>query len=122
MTQLSDDCFAFGGDLVPLGQVLAEIRARLAPVAGTQPCPVWQATGRVLAGDVVADRSVPPHDNSAVDGYAVAFADLAQPWCVQAAFVGAFVRASAAEILPALSGGTDRCVVFGFVVWVWLLF
>src|SRR5262245_12991984 len=35
------------------------------------------ARGRVLAGDIVAPHDVPPHDNSAVDGYAVHHADLA---------------------------------------------
>ena len=34
------------------------------------------ALDRVLAEDVVAGVSVPPHDNSAVDGYAVRFEDL----------------------------------------------
>ncbi|MCA8907718.1 MAG: molybdopterin molybdotransferase MoeA [Rhodospirillaceae bacterium] len=111
MTQLSDDCFAFGGDLVPLGQVLAEIRARLAPVAGTQPCPVWQATGRVLAADVVADRSVPPHDNSAVDGYAVAFADLAADGPTRLPVIG---RASAGHPWPQVQArGTALRVLTG---------
>ena len=35
------------------------------------------ADGRVLAEDVVAPLSVPGEDNSAVDGYAVHFDDLA---------------------------------------------
>ena len=33
------------------------------------------AVGRILANDVVAGIAVPPHDNSAMDGYAIAFAD-----------------------------------------------
>lgn len=32
-------------------------------------------TGRVLAQDVISPISVPPHDNSAMDGYAFAFGD-----------------------------------------------
>jgi molybdopterin molybdotransferase len=35
-----------------------------------------EAPGRVLARDVVATMDVPPHDNAAVDGYAVFHADL----------------------------------------------
>ena len=35
-----------------------------------------QALGRVLADDVVSPFDVPAHDNSAMDGYAVRFADL----------------------------------------------
>jgi molybdopterin molybdotransferase len=38
--------------------------------------PLAAAAGRILARDVVAGMNVPPHANSAVDGYAVAFADL----------------------------------------------
>lgn len=38
--------------------------------------PLPTAEGRVLAEDVIAVFPVPPFDNSAVDGYAVATADL----------------------------------------------
>jgi molybdopterin molybdotransferase len=31
---------------------------------------IFQSLGRVLARDVVSPVSVPPHDNSAMDGYA----------------------------------------------------
>jgi molybdopterin molybdotransferase len=37
---------------------------------------VRQSLGRVLAADVVSPLDVPGHDNSAMDGYAVRFADL----------------------------------------------
>ena len=77
MTQLTDDCFAFGGALVPLDTVMGEIQRHLSPVTAVEACRVWDAVDRILAEDVVPDRSVPPHDNSAVDGYAVRFDDLA---------------------------------------------
>jgi len=76
MAQLKDDCFAFGGDLMPLADALSELRDRTESVTGTQTAPLLQATGRILAEDVTAGRDVPPHDNSAVDGYAVYFDDL----------------------------------------------
>ena len=41
--------------------------------------PTAEALGLVLAEDVVADEDVPPFPNSAVDGYAVIAADLADP-------------------------------------------
>jgi molybdopterin molybdotransferase len=47
------------------------------PVAGTERLFVRNALGRVLAEDVLATADVPGHDNSAMDGYAVRFADLA---------------------------------------------
>ena len=77
MAQLSDDCFAHGGALMPAAAALAELRARLAPVGEPQTVPLSEAAGRILAADLIADRDVPPHDNAAVDGYAVHFADLA---------------------------------------------
>jgi molybdopterin biosynthesis enzyme len=47
----------------------------------TAPAPVnvtlADAAGRVLADDAVASVSLPPFDNSAMDGYAVRAADIA---------------------------------------------
>src|SRR5690606_21045093 len=76
MAQLSDDCFAFGGELMRAEEALAILAERVAPVAEAETVPLHEALGRVLARDVVADRPVPPHDNAAVDGYAVFFDDL----------------------------------------------
>lgn len=52
------------------------ILARLAPVTGWERVPVRNALNRVLSEDVIAPCCVPAHDNSAMDGYAVRFADL----------------------------------------------
>ena len=44
------------------------------------------ALGRVLAQDIVPTINVPAHDNSAMDGYAVRFADLrSEPLCTRSA-------------------------------------
>lgn len=48
----------------------------VAPVNGREVLPVGNALGRILAEAVVAPLSVPAHDNSAMDGYAVRLADL----------------------------------------------
>ena len=40
------------------------------PVADIEQAGVFEALGRVLAEDIVSPISVPPHDNSAMDGYA----------------------------------------------------
>jgi molybdopterin molybdotransferase len=76
MAQLSDDCFALGGGLLTVAAALAEIEARISPVVGTETVPLTAAAGRILARDVIATMNLPPHANSAVDGYAVAHADL----------------------------------------------
>ena len=76
MAQLSDDCFAFGGPLMTLEAARDLLAERLVAVTGVERVALGDALGRVLASDVVSPVSVPPHDNSAVDGYAVRFEDL----------------------------------------------
>ena len=76
MAQLSNDCFAFGGELMRADAALAVLAARVGPVASVATAPLTAASGRILAHDIVASRDVPPHDNAAVDGYAVHFDDL----------------------------------------------
>ena len=46
------------------------------PVREQATVPLMQAYGRILAQDVVSPISVPPHDNSAMDGYALRGAEL----------------------------------------------
>lgn len=77
MAQLSDDCFAFGGRLLPLADAQARIAAMFRTVAGVETLAVREAVGRVLASDVTASVDLPPQLNSAVDGYAFRHADLA---------------------------------------------
>ena len=43
---------------------------------GTEEVPILAALGRVLAEDLVTATDLPPWDNSAMDGYAVRYADL----------------------------------------------
>jgi len=76
MAQLSDDCFAFAGPLLPVADVERLIAERIAPVGDCETVTLRQAAGRVLAEDIVAPLNVPPFDNSAVDGYAVRADDL----------------------------------------------
>jgi len=76
MAQLSDDCFAFGGALMRADEALKILASRITVVAGTETVPLGAARGRILAADLVSTRDVPPHDNAAVDGYAVFYDDL----------------------------------------------
>ncbi len=76
MAQLSDDCFAFGGKLLPLEEALGRLRDVFPPVAETESVPLDRAVGRILAADLAAPIDVPAHDTSAVDGYAFVHADL----------------------------------------------
>ena len=60
---------------------VAEAKARI--VAGVEPLPgesvsIYEASGRVLAEALTANLTQPPFDASAMDGYAVRAADVAQ--------------------------------------------
>ena len=55
---------------------LADWLARMEPT-GTEQVALAAATGRILAQPLRADRDSPPHDVSAMDGYAVKLGDLA---------------------------------------------
>jgi molybdopterin molybdotransferase len=76
MSQLTDDCFAFGGALLNVDAALAEIEKRVTAIVDTESASLMEARGRILARDIVATMNLPPHANSAVDGYAFAHADL----------------------------------------------
>jgi molybdopterin molybdotransferase len=78
MAQLTDDCFAFSGPLLPVDDVERIISERITAVDETETVPLKQASSRVLASDIEAPIDLPPFDNSAVDGYAVRHADLAR--------------------------------------------
>jgi molybdopterin molybdotransferase len=76
MAQLTDDCFAFSGPLLPLADMERLIGERVTPVVETERVPLRTARGRVTVTDIKAPVDLPPFDNSAVDGYAVRHADL----------------------------------------------
>lgn len=107
MAQLRDDCFAFGGRLRRLDAALDDLAAQLVPVVGTETVGLTNALGRVLAARAISNLPVPSFDNSAVDGYAVRFADLA-PEGETRMPVGARVPAGARMIAPIRPGEAVR--------------
>jgi molybdopterin molybdotransferase len=60
----------------------------VAPVTERLELPLFEALNRVLADDVVSPFDVPPHDNSAMDGYALAGAGLRSGHELQLKVVG----------------------------------
>ncbi len=63
--------------------------ARLvAPVQDAIELPLFEALGHVLAADVVSPFDVPPHDNSAMDGFALSGAELALDSALELRIVG----------------------------------
>ena len=63
---------------MPVEKAREHIRAFLTPVNTVEHLHIRAALGRVLAEDMISPVDVPQHDNSAMDGYAVRFADLRQ--------------------------------------------
>jgi molybdopterin molybdotransferase len=98
MAQLTDDCFAFSGPLLPLYDMERLIGERVAPVAETERVGLRGARGRVTAKDVIALVDLPPFDNSAVDGYAVRHADLAPGADTKLAIAGRLTAGARANI------------------------
>jgi len=64
---------------MPLDEAVAQLLARAQPCLPVESVSTFEADGRVLAQAVVSPLTVPPHDNSAMDGYAVRAADCAAP-------------------------------------------
>jgi molybdopterin molybdotransferase len=96
MAQLTDDCFAFSGPLMPIADMEKLIAARVFPVNETETVALHPARGRVLARAVTAPLDLPPFDNSAVDGFAVRHRDLAPKGETRLAVSGRLTAGSAA--------------------------
>lgn len=64
--------------MLSLDEALARLMTAIEPLAARAPQTVstFDALGRVLADDVRSLLDVPPHDNSAMDGYALRAADV----------------------------------------------
>jgi len=97
MAQLSDDCFAFGGQLMGVEEAAALIVARITPVTADEAVALHAARGRVLAAPVLAPGPLPPFFNSAVDGYAFAHAGGA---AMRMPLLGRVAAGQAATTLP----------------------
>jgi molybdopterin molybdotransferase len=64
------------GALLSITEAQARVRALARPAGGLERVPLGEAAGRVLARPVQATVPLPTFDNAAVDGYAVAIAQL----------------------------------------------
>lgn len=63
-------------NFIPIKEAVARLTADLEPV-DTETLPIHECLGRVLAQDIAAQHSLPPFDNSSMDGYAVRARDVA---------------------------------------------
>src|SRR5579859_256624 len=67
-------CVARLADLLSVEEAQERILARFQPLPA-EPCELRDALGRVLAETVASDISLPPFDNSSMDGFALRSAD-----------------------------------------------
>lgn len=63
--------------LLPVAEALARVLDLGTRQPQTETLPLWEAHGRILAQDIASKRTQPPFDASAMDGYAIRHADLA---------------------------------------------
>jgi molybdopterin molybdotransferase len=63
--------------LRPLDEALQQLLGQARMLEGSERVSTFDADGRVLAEDLVSQLQVPPQDNSAMDGYAVRAAEIA---------------------------------------------
>lgn len=68
--------------LTSLDSALAAVLAQARTLSGSELVSTFDADGRVLLAQAVSPLQVPPHDNSAMDGYAVRSSDVAAPGTV----------------------------------------
>lgn len=63
------DCCSAPG-LLPFEQAMEKMLSAIKPISDTEFISLAQALNRVLASDISSPLNVPPHNNSAMDGYA----------------------------------------------------
>ena len=70
LDQIAAELAGYDPQALSADTVNAFLAQLVEPVTEVQKLDIFQALGRVLAADVISPISVPPHDNSAMDGYA----------------------------------------------------
>jgi len=98
-----------GHELLSVEDARAEILSHLGPLPA-ETRPLADAYNRVLREDLVAEALIPPFDNSAMDGYAVRSADLAEaaPGRPAALRLLASIAAGSKDVLSIAPGTTAR--------------
>lgn len=96
-----------------LEDALAALLASAQPVVGSETVATHEADGRVLAADLTARLDVPGHDNSAMDGYAVRWAEVEAGWRAGRTVWPVSQRIAAGQFGPPLAPGTVARIFTG---------
>ncbi len=99
--------------LKPLDIALAELLAKVSTLAGVDQVSTFDADGRVLAQNILSSLHVPPQDNSAMDGYAMRVADVANMTGLTGAVLSVSQRIPAGSVGTALQPGTAARIFTG---------
>jgi len=95
-------------EMLSVEAALAQLLAAAVPVIESETLPAEIALGRILAAPLVSGVSVPPLDNSAMDGYALRHAE-----CSDGAWLPISQRIPAGSIGQPLSAGTAARIFTG---------
>ena len=95
--------------LTSLDSALAAVLAQARTLDGSERVSTFDADGRVLLAQAVSPLQVPPHDNSAMDGYAVRSSDIA----AAGTLLPVSQRIAAGQMGSALAAGTAARIFTG---------
>ncbi len=70
IAQIAAELQGYDPQALPAKAVLDFLQRLVTPVTESAEQPLFDALGKVLSADVISPLDVPPHDNSAMDGYA----------------------------------------------------
>ena len=88
-------------DALPVRQAQQIIRDFVTPIRSVEKVALRSALDRVLAADIVSPISVPAHDNSAMDGYALRGADLRPDGPTTLTVIATVYAGRPSELVPA---------------------
>ena len=88
LDQIAAKLAGYNPQAMSADQVTAFLAQLVQPVTEVQQLGLFQALGRMLAADIISPISVPPHNNSAMDGYAFESSQLKPGQGLQLTIVG----------------------------------
>ncbi|HEU4372049.1 MAG TPA: molybdenum cofactor guanylyltransferase MobA, partial [Telluria sp.] len=88
-------------DALPVRHAQRIIRDFVTPIRSVEKVALRSALDRVLAADIVSPISVPAHDNSAMDGYALRGADLRPDGSTTLKVVATIYAGRPSDVVPA---------------------
>ncbi|WP_426104756.1 gephyrin-like molybdotransferase Glp [Massilia sp. TSP1-1-2] len=100
-------CLAgYDPDALPVRDAQRIISQFIEPVGGVEDVALLSALGRVLAADIISPISVPAHDNSAMDGYALRGTELDAHGPTTLSVVGTVYAGRPSDTVP----GPGQCI------------